>query len=919
MLKRIKIRGKLLLLLATPVLAVIVFAATGVQDRLDNTTFQDREATIAELADAGSDLSLSVQIQRMRGLAADADAEIDVEGAETATNAAIDRWLMAAADARDSINDPDLVDDLDDLATSLGSLRADSADMKPEILSASLALASRRVGLVTPQLVDEPADLNLFRALADHLRVAQIQNAIGEVTALGAAAIEQGDVPTVSATLLDAADSQLRVGVDQFLGTADDEYVSMVEDMQSERLLPTRTSGSSIAELDSTIDSRSRSALTDWLAAGEDRLTRVNAVSDALLEDALAQADAAAALSREQANSFMLLAGSVALLALALAVIVGRSISRPLTRLTHNAEQLSTEELPALVESLRSGGRSELPEISPIEVKGRDEIAKLARAFSEIQQVTVDVAEEQGELLRRGISDIFVNLARRNQSLLDRQIDFIDQLEAREESPEQLENLFRLDHLATRMRRNAESLLVLAGAEPARRRGRPVEIGDVARVAMGEIEDYGRIRPQGMDSATISGAVAVDLAHVLSELMENATQFSPPDSGVDIVGTRAADGSYVLTITDHGIGMSDDALTTANTALSEPPLIGLDLSRSLGFTVVSRLAHRLGVTVTLADASEGGVAASIAVPAAMVGDAAPEEPTDFPETMAPPVGEPTDMAPSDIASAGIAHTDSAHIDSALTPAPPADPGFAEAPTEAFPAMPALSDYSPPPDAPAPFMPVADDTEPPGFGEAPAADEPAPLPRRTRGADASESAAVDNRPTADMFDVLSAPPVPPAPPDPDTDIFAPIDTPAPSLPRRQPASASDETPRDGVVPTAPPADIWPPTAAVTTPFPPVEATDDPVAAPSGEPAPLPTRRAAEVGAVDASVTQAGLIRRTPRQVEVPDESKYSAPVPATSASPSRSPEEVREMLSRYRSGRRRGREPGTTDEQPNNQG
>ena len=158
--------------------------------------------------------------------------------------------------------------------------------------------------------------------------------------------------------------------------------------------------------------------------------------------------------------------------------------------------------------------------------------------------MTVEVAEEQGALLRKGIGDIFINLARRNQTLLDRQIEFIDQLEANEEDPDQLDNLFKLDHLATRMRRNAESLLVLAGAEPPRRRGRPVALADVVRVAIGEVEDFARISLLALDDVTVGGNVAVDLAHLLSELMENATHFSPPDTTVEIVGHRSDDGLH---------------------------------------------------------------------------------------------------------------------------------------------------------------------------------------------------------------------------------------------------------------------------------------------------------------------------------------------------------------------------------------
>ncbi len=165
---------------------------------------------------------------------------------------------------------------------------------------------------------------------------------------------------------------------------------------------------------------------------------------------------------------------------------MARATTVPLRKLTSAAYTLSTDKLPGLVERLRNPDESDEPlsaTLTPIDINSKDEIGQLADAFNSIQQVTVEVAEEQAQLLRKGIGDIFINLARRNQTLLDRQIEFIDQLEANEEDPDQLDNLFKLDHLATRMRRNAESLLVLAGAEPPRRRGRPV--GLVGRGARG--------------------------------------------------------------------------------------------------------------------------------------------------------------------------------------------------------------------------------------------------------------------------------------------------------------------------------------------------------------------------------------------------------------------------------------------------
>ena len=253
----------------------------------------------------------------------------------------------------------------------------------------------------------------------------------------------------------------------------------------------------------------------------------------------------------------------------------------------------------------------------PIDINSKDEIGQLADAFNSIQHVTIEVAEEQGALLRKGIGDIFINLARRNQTLLDRQIEFIDQLEANEEDADQLDNLFKLDHLATRMRRNAESLLVLAGAEPPRRRGRPVALADVVRVAIGEVEDFARISLLALDDVTVGGNVAVDLAHLLSELMENATHFSPPDTTVEIVGHRAEDG-YTLSVSDQGIGMSADQLAEANTQLARPPLVGLALSRSLGFIVIGRLASRFGVAVRLTSSPSGGVTALVTLPPELV-------------------------------------------------------------------------------------------------------------------------------------------------------------------------------------------------------------------------------------------------------------------------------------------------------------
>ncbi len=233
------------------------------------------------------------------------------------------------------------------------------------------------------------------------------------------------------------------------------------------------------------------------------------------------------------------------------------------------------------------------------------------------------MATEQASLLRKGIGDMFVNLARRNQTLLDRQIEYIDELESEEQDPDHLEGLYRLDHMATRMRRNAESLLVLAGAEPARRRGRPVPLADVVRAALGEVEDYGRIDLLGLDEVLVKSTAALDVAHLLSELMENATHFSPPDTRVEVVGHRTKAEGYVVSITDHGIGMTTEQVGQANHQLAHPPLVGLAMSRSLGFIVIGRLAARFAIGVRLMPSPTGGITAVVSIPSAIVTDMPP--------------------------------------------------------------------------------------------------------------------------------------------------------------------------------------------------------------------------------------------------------------------------------------------------------
>jgi signal transduction histidine kinase len=415
----------------------------------------------------------------------------------------------------------------------------------------------------------------------------------------------------------------------------------------------------------------------------------------------------------------------VVALAIAGAIWISRSITQRLNRLTGAADRLSHEQLPRLVDSLKNPAEDDVSYLTSsfaeIDVGGSDEIGRLAGAFNRIQGVAVEVATEQAQLLRKGIGDMFVNLARRNQGLLDRQIEFIDQLESAEEDPDQLENLFRLDHLATRMRRNAESLLVLAGAEPSRRRGKPVPLADVVRAAVGEVEDFARIDMLQFDEVLVASNAALDIAHLLSELMENATNFSPPDTRVEVVGHRTKAEGYVISVTDHGIGMAPDALAESNDLLARPPLVGLALSRSLGFIVIGRLAARFGIAVRLMPSPSSGTTAMVSLPPSLITDQprTSSEPAALANRDRPAAPPAPDRDPAALAAA---------TDRRPPPRPTKPPSAQAAPQNAGSDRPSRPSPAPPPPSSVPRRgtTTAPKPAPATDGAAPADTAPAPV-------------------------------------------------------------------------------------------------------------------------------------------------------------------------------------------------
>jgi signal transduction histidine kinase len=310
----------------------------------------------------------------------------------------------------------------------------------------------------------------------------------------------------------------------------------------------------------------------------------------------------------------------LALIAVGLAFVVtwlvSRSITKPLRSLTRQAKDMAERRLPAVVLDILDtplGENVAVPRVEPVRVTTRDEVADVAGALNTVQDTALDLAVEQA-VLRRNIADSFVNLGRRNQNLLGRQLDFITELETNETDPDALANLFRLDHLATRMRRNAESLLVLAGIEPPRKWAAPVRLTDVIRAALGEVEDYQRVTVRGVEAATILGSAAADLAHLLAELIENALVFSPPDQTVDIRGRNRPDGAYTLAVIDSGLGMPTNDVAAANRRLAGAESFTIAPSKYLGHYVAGNLAARHNIHVHLDNSPGNGITATITVP-----------------------------------------------------------------------------------------------------------------------------------------------------------------------------------------------------------------------------------------------------------------------------------------------------------------
>lgn len=659
----LKIRNKLILLVAGPLVIIVLLAALGARSRQTSADEGRTVASLVAVAQANGNVVDALQVESLYSTAYVGSgrktwaAELKKSRArsDVALQAALPRLQGSARSTSAGFR-------------SASTLAVDAAD-KLQYIRSTVDQGYRWNQVSTTYGSLQSTFLSVNDTVAESLSDPQVSSQLRTGAALAAykAAIAQQGSLLVGATEVGSFEEPGSFALLQ--AAVDDEasrraiFTSIADTARKGQVRDALTSEGSSTLVGAKDLALARGATAKvggdpkaLLTATTDSLEEIHGVETSLSGSLIARSQKTQTEAERAVNLFLIAAVAAVLVAAAAAVLLGRRITRPLNRLTDAADRLATVQMPRLVDSLRNPSEDELSfqlgSMEAIEVTSDDEIGRLARSFNDVQRVAGEVAAEQAALLRKGIGEMFVNLARRNQALLDRQIDFIDELERGEEDADQLENLYKLDHLATRMRRNAESLLVLAGAEPPRRRGRPAPLANVVRAALAEVEDFGRIELLSFDEILVASNAAADLAHLLSELMENATNFSPPETRVEVVGHRTKADGYVISVTDHGIGMSSEQILDANESLAKPPLVGLALSRSLGFIVVGRLSGRHGIAVRMMPSPSGGVTAVVSLPPSLVTDAlgagaAPVGPSlaEVPPRLKPVLAS-TEMAPS---------------------------------------------------------------------------------------------------------------------------------------------------------------------------------------------------------------------------------------------------------------------------------
>ena len=392
-----------------------------------------------------------------------------------------------------------------------------------------------------------------------------------------------------------------------------DTNVQLIEDFISETGDPRQTFQA--VDGHASLGFSQATVAATWYSNASIQIGQMRTIEAQLVDAIVARSQSLQQQAMQSAVLTAMITGGAVLLVLLATALVGRTLINPLRRLQADALEIAAVRLPARVAAAAAGTEpgEEPGMVEPVGVQSTDEIGRVARAFDQVHAEAVRLAGNEAQL-RGSLNAMFISLSRRSVPLIDRLARMIDAMEQNEDDPDQLANLFAMDHLVTRMRRNSENLLVLAGEEPVRKWTESVPLTDVTRAAAAEIEQYGRVALTVQPGIMVSGQVAADVVHLLAELIENATLFSPRDTQVRVTVTELRSGGVLIEVRDDGVGISEVRLADMNWRLDHPPVLDVSISRHMGLYAVSRLAARHGIRVKLRPGTPQGLSALVWLP-----------------------------------------------------------------------------------------------------------------------------------------------------------------------------------------------------------------------------------------------------------------------------------------------------------------
>ncbi|WP_285488834.1 sensor histidine kinase [Amycolatopsis taiwanensis] len=647
-------------MLAIPTLTALILGGLRVSDELSRANQFKQTATQVDLASKVTDV-----VQLLQGERTEAIAKIinpndpRVQGALTNQMAQVDRAVDAlrAETSRFEGENPDSAQRYEQGLQGLDALTALRASVNtppyPE-LAAFTAYSSILHSLVQlgREVTSSVPDHELMRQGTILQAISEAKEAmVGEDAALEIAALRN----SFSNVLLDdirAAQYQTVAALDLFRSYATPGELQSFTDTVSGTEVDGRARLAATALAHAAAGSAPNISQAELVANSAVNLEKLRSVETNLLGELRTRSNELADQASAAAwRDIFIVLGALAV-ALLLSALVAQMLLKPLRVLRRSALHIAHTQLPEAVHKILQDPdpvAASKSAVEPVPVTTREEIGEVARSFDVVHEQAIKMAAEQA-LLRENVNGIFVNLSRRSQRLVERQLGVIDRLEADEQDPDHLASLFELDHLATRLRRNGESLLVLSGAGLAKSVPKPVSAADVIGAAVSEIEQYARVEVGVIPDVAVRGLTVHDLVHLLAELLDNATYFSEPETKVSVRAVVTRRHALAVQITDRGVGMSEEKIAEANQRLAEPPDLDVSVTRRMGLYVVARLARRHGIEVRLRENEdiEGGVIARIVVPAELLGpvsEPAPPPPPSAAEISWPSAadGEPEPM------------------------------------------------------------------------------------------------------------------------------------------------------------------------------------------------------------------------------------------------------------------------------------